>query len=295
MPISESNRLLSRPSPHPAPRSAREARIYEKWRRARDACRRIAVSPVHANTAVPIAAIFPDHLIEFRHEEPSRSELVDHIRDVLAGLHVEAEKYRRAATLEQVRYGRVHYRLRRPLVGEFRDFGGAVEFHVNDFVSIIGRAIDHQEAVHDFQRRVHVRLQSLLAKFDGAWTNEDRRDWEVLQAYIDLDSYLRDRSIETHKRGEVLEAEGDFWRVRWLDGETEEVDLRELPDDFAAFEPGDHFEAFVSVDPATNRLAHMYTAHPVEPPVASDSEAWNKAVDSATPARLPESTIDWTS
>ncbi len=179
-------------------------------------------------------------------------------------LNVEEGKDRQAATLEHIEYGRARYKLRQPLAGEFQACGSTMAFRVDSLLPIVGEG-------------------------------EDRRDWAVLESHLDLRSYTRDRLITTYQRGEVMEADGDIWTVHWFDGRVEQIDLQEAPDDFAAFEQGDHFEAFVSLDPATSRLAHMYTAHPVEPPVDSDLEAWHRAVNSAVPARLPESTIDWTS
>jgi hypothetical protein len=111
-----------------------------------------------------------------------------------------------------------------------------------------------------------------------------------------LESYLAERPIRTYQRGEVLRTDGDLWEVRWFDGRTEEVDLRRMPDDFAAFEPGDHFEAFVEIEPATKRWIEMHSVYSVEPPDESmtPEEVWQRALDAAERVKLPRSTVDWT-
>ncbi|MHB1557011.1 MAG: hypothetical protein ACYC61_05995 [Isosphaeraceae bacterium] len=150
--------------------------------------------------------------------------------------------------------------------------------------------------MHDFQRRLHIRLQRLLATFEGAWTDADRRDWDILESHLDLQSYTRNRPITTYQRGEVIQAEGDLWTVRWFDGRVEHVDLGQAPEVFAAFEPGDHFEAFVAIHPATKHLIEMNSAYAIAPPDDSvmPEEAWRQALDAAERVELPRSTVDWT-
>ena len=200
-------------------------------------------------------------------------------------------------TLLEIRLGRNAYPLRRPMEGEYQTGKQGVAFRVDTFLpAVVGEGKDRPSALRDFQCKVHVRLHRLLATFEGAWTEEERRDWEILESHLDLEVYLRDRPIRLYQRGEVIEADGDRWKVRWLDGREETLDLGKMPDDFAAFEVGEHFESFVAIHPGTSALIEMYSVHPVDPPDESVSpeEAWQHAIESAERVRLPHSTLDWT-
>jgi hypothetical protein len=200
-------------------------------------------------------------------------------------------------TLQRIRLGRTSYPLREPITGQYCHEPPGVVFRVDSFLpAVVGEGKDRPSALRDFQCKVHVRLHRLLATFEGAWTGEERRDWEILESHLDLDAYLRNRPIKLYQRGEVIKTEGDRWDVRWLDGRTETLDLEQMPDDFAAFEPGEHFEAFVAIHPGTKALIEMYAVHPKEPPDESVSpeEVWQHAIETAERVRLPHSTLDWT-
>ena len=209
-------------------------------------------------------------------------------------LDIDSEE---SVTLEQIQFGRISYPLRNPVIGEYQSGRRGIAFRVDSFLpAVVGEGKDRPSALRDFQCKVHVRLHRLLATFEGAWTDEERRDWEILESHLDLEAYLRDRPIKPYQRGEVIEADGYRWKVRWLDGREETLDLGKMPDDFAAFEAGEHFEAFVAIHPGTCALIEMYSVHPVEPPDQSVSpeEAWQHAVETAERVRLPYSTLDWT-
>ncbi len=202
-----------------------------------------------------------------------------------------------AATLKQIHFGGISYPLRKPVIGEYQSRRRGIAFRVDSFLpAVVGEGKDRVSALRDFQRKVHIRLQRLLATFEGAWTDGERRDWDILESHLDLDAYLRNRPIKLYQRGEVTKADGDQWEVRWLDGRTESLDLGRMPDDFAAFEPGDHFEAFVATHRESKALIEMYAVHPVEPPDESVSpeEAWQRAIETAERVQLPHSTLDWT-
>jgi hypothetical protein len=200
-------------------------------------------------------------------------------------------------TLCEIRLGRITYPLRSPVVGEYQIGRQGIAFRIDSFLpAVVGEGKDRRSALRDFQCRVHVRLHRLLATFEGAWTEEERRDWEILESHLDLDAYLRNRPIKLYQRGEMIKAEGDRWEVRWIDGRKETLDLEKMPDDFAAFEPGEHFEAYVAIHSGTKALIEMYSVHPVEPPDESVSaeDAWQHAIETAERVRLPHSRLDWT-
>jgi hypothetical protein len=157
--------------------------------------------------------------------------------------------------------GRTVYPLRSPVVGSFYPgrHGGEGEFVVPEFgPALAGRGGTLNDAFLDWRDQVHRRFQELYAKRPFEMDDDETEAWRLLESQIDVAVYRNRTPLIVKQVGKVAP-----WmrphpeRVEWEDGFVEAVDLDQMPGEFAAYRPGQPFEAWVKRDPVDHRLLEV--------------------------------------
>ena len=83
---------------------------------------------------------------------------------------------------------------------------------------------------------------------------------------IDVDKYRDSVPLTLLEVGFVSEWNADRWVVVWLDGRrAETVTVEQTPPEFAAFQPGQWFEALVEREPRSYALRKLCFVRTTEP------------------------------
>jgi hypothetical protein len=157
-----------------------------------------------------------------------------------------------------LRIGETVYCLRSQLQGIFypsRDDGDGEFLVLELFPRFVGRGRNLNDALLDWRNQVHCRFQELIAKRPFEMTESEKADWQLLESQIDVAAYRRTTLLTLHQVGKVAARVRPIpeW-IEWEDGQNEQVLLDQMPGEFAAYKPGQPFQAIVVRDPVDFRL-----------------------------------------
>jgi hypothetical protein len=200
--------------------------------------------------------------------------------------------------LSQIQIGEAIYHLRSPVQGEFvPDRGGTWEFWAEGFSPMfVGRGPQTDSAFQDWRDQVHECFQELYRKRPFEMMADERARWKVLEDLIDVAAYQNETPILVRQIGQVTKARPLPRQITWADGTKESnINLDQMPDEFAAYKPGQWFEAIVERDPLTRRIRRVRYVKRV-PSLRKLSgtvlnEYWSSLPGTTT---LPASSRDWT-
>jgi hypothetical protein len=192
--------------------------------------------------------------------------------------------------------GQTAYNLRSPAKGTFSPGTQSAlgEFHVDGFSPVFvgfGSTIDG--AYRDWVEQVHAAIQDLFTKREFEMTDAELRQWRVISERIDVTVYANNTPLLSRHFGLVVQSRPKPSTVRWENGSKEDVLLEQMPGEFAAYKPGQGFEAVVERDPVTNRLIRVpYVRRAAAPPRLTQVEI--EAIWTAMPTtkQLPNTAWD---
>jgi hypothetical protein len=194
--------------------------------------------------------------------------------------------------------GETTYRLRRPVQGFCVPVEGVPwEFWVEGFSPLfVGRGAHPESAYGDWRDQVHEAFQELYGKRPFEMTTDERDRWDVLEDLIDVVGYQNETPVRVRQIGQVTQARPLPRQITWVDGAKENnIELALMPGEFAAYKPGQWFEAVVERDPLTwrlRRVLHVQRTPSVNPLSGANLERYWSSLP--TTATLPTSTRDWT-
>jgi hypothetical protein len=202
-----------------------------------------------------------------------------------------------AEEVVDLRVGPVTYHLQRALKLQVapRD-DHAWEFTLEQFAPrFVGVGDSISAARRDCLNRIHSAFQSLVRLRPFRMTEQQRSDWELLVKLIDVDKYRDSVPLTLLEVGFVSEWNADRWVVVWLDGRrAETVTVEQTPPEFAAFQPGQWFEALVEREPrsyALRKLCFVRTTEPLREMSDSELRQWLDELPSGE--SLPKSGSEW--
>lgn len=215
-------------------------------------------------------------------------------------LCAEAEReIERSERVKGLDIGPVCYQLRNPLKAYIAPSSDHEwEYSLNRFSPrFVGKGASIAGAQRDFLNTVHSSFQSLVQKRPFEMDDEQKADWEVLEALIDIDQYWDSVPVTLLEIGAVSAETSGGWEIVWLDGErTELVTIERTPPEFAAFGVGDWFEALVERQPKTyqlRKLRYVRTIDAIRELTADEFRQWVTRLP--TGDDVPKSGTDWAS
>lgn len=203
----------------------------------------------------------------------------------------------RAEKVVDLRVGPVTYHLQRALKLQVTPRADhAWEFAIEQFAPrFVGVGDSISSAKRDCLNRIHGAFQSLVRLRPFRMTEQQRSDWELLVKLIDVDKYWDSVPLTLLEVGFVSEWKADRWVVVWLDGRrAETVTVEQTPPEFAAFQPGQWFEALVEREPrsyALRKLCFVRTTEPLREMSESELRQWLDELPSGE--NLPKSGSEW--
>jgi hypothetical protein len=203
----------------------------------------------------------------------------------------------RTEKVVDLRVGPVTYHLQRALKLQVKSRADhAWEFAIEQFAPrFVGVGDSISSAKRDFLNRIHSVFQSLVRLRPFRMTEQQRSDWELLVKLIDVEKYWDSVPLTLLEVGFVSEWNADRWVVVWLDGRrTETVTVEQTPPEFAAFQPGQWFEALVEREPrsyALRKLCFVRTTEPLREMSESELRQWLDELPSGE--NLPKSGSEW--
>ncbi len=199
-------------------------------------------------------------------------------------------------TFRSFRVGDVTYRSSKMLRASFAPpFPGGVpgRYVVDDLQSLVvgyGNTLD--AARRDWELGIDMLIQNTLATHDFELSAAEKDHREIINRFFDLAqiryaSLLRVRSV-----GKLMAVHPRPWRIRWIDGTSNELMREQLPVEMVRLRPGQMFEAVVERDPRDWTLVRVISVFPCLD-FASDSETTADEILSSVPttAELPD--LDW--
>jgi hypothetical protein len=236
---------------------------------------------------------------------PSAMTTADHVG--AAAIVVESEQWRASRlsddssalrqTYEELPIGRTTYRFRRPIrvsivpmsSGDFEAFDEVL----GSRFAVSGTS--YEDASRNWRDYLHVTFQVLLGQRPFEMNAEEREKWYLLESAIDVPHYLRTTPIEERRIGFVSRARPVPSRITWSDKSRDSVTLDQMPANFAAFCPGQWFEALAVRDRYSGRLIRVDHAQPIrEICTLGASERDSLLASLPTTDDLPRSRRDWT-
>jgi hypothetical protein len=199
--------------------------------------------------------------------------------------------------LSEIQVGETMYRLRKPVQGLFiSNRGRGWEFWVGGFApSFVGQGSNAEESFDQWRDQVHETFQQLYGKRPFEMNSDEQSQWEILQNMIDVVGYQNETPLLVRQLGHVTQARPEPRQITWTDGRKETVRLDVMPGEFAAYKPGQWFEAIVERDPLTWHLRRVRyvqrTATLRRLSQALLASYWSSL---PTTKSLPESKRDWT-
>ena len=199
--------------------------------------------------------------------------------------------------VKAIRVGGAVYPFKRPLTGRFGKKAGGKTFSIEEFgQKFVGEGETPEDAKRNAYEQIHMVIQRVLATPEANRTSEQRNQWELISRFVDIASYERQRAVKPVWRGVVMQAAPGSWRVKWSrSGKEECVPLEKMPEEFAAYRPGDWFEARVAYDPGGERLLYVHEVWAVDPAEEMSPEEADQLWQAIPKADdLPKSGDDWT-
>jgi DNA-directed RNA polymerase subunit alpha len=158
-----------------------------------------------------------------------------------------------------------------------------------------GRGKNVEEALEDWGQQIHVAFQTICKKDAAFRTKNEHKDWQILTKLIDVNNYIQTAPFVTRRLGRVSKVPPAGHEIEWLDGRSEEVNLKIMPPEYATYSAGQWFEAIVDRDPVSGvlRKVRYVQCTPALAPLDAEqlNEFWRKL---PTTAGLPKSSRDWT-
>lgn len=160
--------------------------------------------------------------------------------------------------IRSISAGTGDYPLRASLIAYYYPSIG--ELHVEQVSpTFVGKGKSRDEALADFEIRVHSRLQELIWKRPFEIDASDKRDLDVLDRIIDIAVYKNTTPIMVRQFGTVKYDRTSIPRaIKWDNGYTEHVSLNQVASpDFVRYAPEQPVEAWVLRDPLTRKLLRI--------------------------------------
>lgn len=199
--------------------------------------------------------------------------------------------------ITDVRVGDTCYRLRFAVVGSwFPGESECGEFWVHGFSPrFVGRGVVMDAARDDWCYQVHETFQVLYGKRAFEMSEDELSTWRLLESMINVVAYRNSTPLTLREVGWVSGARPEPWRITWSDGRNERVDLEKMPGPFAAYKPGQWFEAVVERDSVTGRLLRVVSAQRVPTMHPMSEDHLSKFLQSLPGTNeLPDSDEPWT-
>jgi hypothetical protein len=168
-------------------------------------------------------------------------------------------------TLDEVKIGDARYRFRQAITltfypyisnGEGELIPEPSQIDLDGFV-LTSRGKSLSEAIENWKAEFHTHVQSLLDKRPWEMSENETKDMASIERMIDLPAYLREAPYSIRQIGTVTRRRPIPDRIRWEDGQTEHVNLHQMPAEFAAFRNGQRFEAITVRDSTNGRLRRV--------------------------------------
>ncbi len=193
--------------------------------------------------------------------------------------------------------GDTAYPLRSSLNGAFYPGSGhgVGEFIVQElFPEFVGQGRNLNDAFLDWRNKVHCQFQDLYAKRPFEMTQQEKTVWQILGSQIDVTAYRAGTPISIRQIGRVgTHARPHPDTLEWENGRKERVRLDQMPGEFAAYKPGQPFEAIVARDPVDFRLLKVTHIHRIRSLPRMSAEEFSDLLQSIpTTSALPEASWD---
>lgn len=199
--------------------------------------------------------------------------------------------------ITDLRVGVTSYRLRSPVVGWWLPGESeAGEFWVEGFSPrFVGSGVVIDAAFDDWRYQIHETFQDLYGKRAFEMSEAELSAWRLLEDLIDVVGYRNSTPLVLREVGWVSETRPEPRRITWSDGRREPVDLEKMPGPFAAYKPGQWFEAVVERDSVTGQLLRVVSVQRV-PAMRPMSEDHLSEFLQSLPGtnELPDSDESWT-
>jgi hypothetical protein len=192
--------------------------------------------------------------------------------------------------------GDTTYLLRSHLLGTFYPGHGEIDgdFVVPEFLpNFVGRGRSFNDAFLDWRNQVHCEFQDLYSKRPFEMTEPERTAWQLLESHINVNAYRTTTPLTVRQVGRVaLRVRPHPELIEWEDGQKEKVRLDQMPGEFAAYKPGQPFEAIVTRDPVDFRLLKVTHIHRIRSLPRMSADEFEDLIQSIpTTNSLPET--DW--
>jgi serine/threonine protein kinase/DNA-directed RNA polymerase specialized sigma24 family protein len=198
--------------------------------------------------------------------------------------------------IDRVEVGEVAYLFKRPVVGRFSRADDGLEIFKVDDLDIVGCGPSTEAAHENWKGRLHVGFQELSRKRPFEMSTDESELWAKLARLIDLDAYADSRPYVFRETGRLSKVWPTSAEVTWWGSDqSESAAFSRMPAEFAAYKPGQWFEAIVERDRRSRKLLRVRYIEPIEPvrPLTEGEAAdfWR----SFTPTtELPKSSREWT-
>ena len=196
--------------------------------------------------------------------------------------------------LEEIRFGRFCYPLKRILKGYF--IKSKSEFVAEGLSPhFVGTGDDADTAKADFCQKVHSGIQANMYKRPFEFTASETVEWEAIGDVVDVTVFKNKTPVVVQHYGVVRHGMLSYpCKIQWDNGYTEAIDLRLVgTPDFVNFAPGQPIRALVRRDPVTREIIdipHVEKVAPLRSPQQIvESGLLQRITD---PATLPETEWD---
>lgn len=209
--------------------------------------------------------------------------------DVLVARHQARFPERTRTICNELIVGGTVYPLRLQLVGRYTTATG--EFRVPLLgEGFVGRGPSLEKAYRAWLEKVHVEFQRLSATMPFEMSQDERSKCKLLHRMIDAEGH-RERTPLVFRRIGRLSAVNPH-ETTWLDGEREQVRLRDAPGEFAGLKMDQCFEAIVLYDRKRSRVRRLLHVQPIDS-IESLSEQARQEYLKTLPTATALPTVAW--
>ena len=169
--------------------------------------------------------------------------------------------------IDEVRIGRTKYQFRVATRGFFLPAGptSTGEFYVDGFSpDIVGRGQSPSAARKNWEEEFHQDFQRLYAMRGWEMNSTDKRRWQRINEWIDVDLYRNTTLIVAREIGRITRLSPHKRLIQWIDGRKERFEFGKVPGPFAAYELGTWFEAQVQRDGLSGRLRSILSSQKID-------------------------------
>jgi hypothetical protein len=162
------------------------------------------------------------------------------------------------------------------------------------FPNFVGVGRNMNDAFLDWRNQVHCQFQELYAKRPFKMTESEKATWQLLESQIDVTAYRMTTPLTVRQIGKVAARVRPLPElIEWENGRLEKVRLDQMPGEFAAYKPGQPFEAIVARDPVDFRLLKVTHIHRIKPFPWMSADEFNDLIRSVpTASSLPDTNWD---